>query len=89
MALAFAKISHIHREINLRDKHPTFLKTSPKGTVPVWVDTKNQRIIDESIDIVRYAFTQHTPNGWETPEVLDDKQFLELYDQLIHKFIPG
>ena len=89
MALAFAKISHIHREINLRDKHPTFLETSPKGTVPVWVDIKNQRIIDESIDIVRYAFTQHTPNGWETPEVLNDKQFLELYDQLIHKFIPA
>lgn len=89
MALAFAKISHIHREINLKNKHPTFLETSPKGTVPVWVDPKNKHVIDESIEIVRYAFTQHTPDGWETPEVLNHKQFIELNDQLIHKFIPA
>ena len=42
VALAFAQVDYIHREINLRDKHSEFLKTSPKGTVPVLVDSENK-----------------------------------------------
>lgn len=89
MALAFAKIDHIHREINLKEKHAVFLETSPKGTVPVWVDNKNNLIIDESIEIVRHAFTQYIPSGWGNTEVLDQDEFNELYNQLLNTFIPA
>jgi len=35
MALEYSKISYELREIRLRDKPEEFLKTSPKGSVPV------------------------------------------------------
>lgn len=50
------------REIVLRDKHPLFLETSPKGTVPVLV-AKN-RVLEESLDIMHWALAQRDPEGW-------------------------
>ena len=54
LALFSAQIEHEHREILLKDKHPTFLKISPKGTVPVLV-TKAGDLIEESMDTVSYT----------------------------------
>ena len=39
------------------------LACSPKGTVPVLVLTDNT-VLDESVDIVSWAFWQHNPEGW-------------------------
>ena len=50
------------REIVLSDKAPTFLVCSPKGTVPVVV-TKND-VIEDSLDIMRWALTTRDPEGW-------------------------
>ena len=58
LALFTANIAVQLREINLRDKHPTFLQTSPKGTVPVLM-LPNNTIIDESLDIVDYVCTNN------------------------------
>lgn len=55
IALLHNHIPVILREINLKDKHPIFLQTSLKGTVPVLV-LDDQTIIDESLAIVDYAF---------------------------------
>ncbi|CUI44714.1 glutathione S-transferase [Cognatishimia activa] len=50
------------REIVLRDKAPAFLQTSPSGTVPcLKVD---DRVIDESLDIMVWALERSDPEGW-------------------------
>ena len=54
MVLAKANIYLEHREILLKDRPPSLLKISPKGTVPVlYIDDTN--IIDESFDIMMWG----------------------------------
>lgn len=53
-------------EVALRDKPAAMLAASPKGTVPVLV-LPDGRVIDESLDIMRWALAQHDPEGWLTP----------------------
>ncbi|MGB0958875.1 MAG: glutathione S-transferase [Halocynthiibacter sp.] len=62
LAIQSAEIECELREIVLRDKHPLFLETSPKGTVPVVVD--DTRVIDESLDVMFWALRQNDPEGW-------------------------
>ncbi|WP_338549980.1 glutathione S-transferase [Roseovarius phycicola] len=55
------------REIVLRDKPLAFLKTSPSATVPC-LDTGSQ-VIDESLDIMRWALAHDDPQSWlDMPE---------------------
>ena len=54
------------REITLRAKPAAMLVASPKGTVPVLVLPDGQ-VIDESLDVMRWALAQHDPEGWLTP----------------------
>lgn len=63
MALIASGVAYEHREILLRDKPAAMLAASPKGTVPVLV-LANGRVIDESIDIMRWALGQNDPEGW-------------------------
>jgi len=63
MALRCAGIRVEIREISLRDKPPEMLMISPKGTVPVLI-TDEGIVIDESLDIMRWALSQHDPFGW-------------------------
>ncbi len=51
------------REIVLRDKPAHMLAISPKGTVPVLLLPDGQ-VIDQSLDIMRWALMQHDPQGW-------------------------
>ena len=89
VALAFAKINHIHREINLKDKHPLFLKTSPKGTVPVLCLPNMKNPIDESVDIVVFAFKNHLPSDWQPVEILNDTLAKTMYKKLNTMVIPA
>jgi len=63
LALRIAKIDFTKEEINLKDKKKSFLKISPKGTVPVLV-LNNNKIIDESIDIMLWAFRKKNLNNF-------------------------
>lgn len=54
MALVMGEVNVDVREIDLSNKHPIFLKTSPKGTVPVLV-LEEGRVIDESLDIISWV----------------------------------
>ncbi len=63
MGLLQAKIHHEHREVVLKDKPKEMLSASPKGTVPVLI-TANGQVIDESLDIMHWALSQHDPEGW-------------------------
>jgi len=53
MALYLAGTDYEHREVLLRDKPAQMLELSPKATVPVFVT--NGQVIDESLDILRWA----------------------------------
>ncbi len=63
MALWCAEIAVELREISLRDKPPEMLAISPKGTVPV-LHCADGQVIEQSLDIMRWALQQHDPQGW-------------------------
>jgi glutathione S-transferase len=63
MALWCAEIAVDLREISLRDKPPEMLAISPKGTVPV-LHCADGHVIDQSLDIMRWALQQNDPQGW-------------------------
>ncbi len=67
MALAASGLAVRVREIILRDKPAEMLASSPKGTVPVLVLTDG-RVIDESLDVMRWALSQNDPDGWLTAD---------------------
>ncbi len=66
MALRVAGIEVELREVSLRDKPPELLAASPKGTVPVLVMLEGG-VIDESLDIMRWALEQNDPERWLAP----------------------
>jgi glutathione S-transferase len=63
MAVAVSAVQVELREIVLRDKPAEMLEASPKGTVPVLV-LPDGRVLDESLDIMRWALVQSDPLGW-------------------------
>lgn len=64
------------REVKLADKPTQMLAASPKGTVPVLV-LPDGRVIDESIDIMRWALTRSDPEDWLKRE---DRDLIETND---------
>jgi glutathione S-transferase len=63
VAVAVSAVQVELREIVLRDKPAEMLEASPKGTVPVLV-LPDGRVLDESLDIMRWALVQSDPLGW-------------------------
>ena len=89
MALAFAHIQYIHREIDLKNKHAEFLATSPKGTVPVFIDGQSKLCLEESYDIVTYALDTHLPQGWIANTALAQPYCHGLLQTLSQAVIPA
>jgi glutathione S-transferase len=76
MALLASEV-HVHiREITLRAKPEEMIAASPKGTVPV-LALADGTVIDESIDIMRWALRQNDPKGWLAG---DDRDLIEAND---------
>lgn len=70
LALVAAGVKVEIRELVLRAKPAHMLEISPKGTVPVlWL--QDATVIDESLDVMRWAFSQNFPADWL---VLNDAQ---------------
>jgi glutathione S-transferase len=63
MAIASSGIQVILREISLRDKPQSLRDISAKATVPVLL-TAEEKVIDESLDIMMWALRQSDPNAW-------------------------
>jgi glutathione S-transferase len=80
MALTVSAQAHEHREILLRDKPAAMLAASPKGTVPVLILPDGQ-VIDESLDIMRWALDQSDPQNWLRPQQGDVSDMLALIAQ--------
>ena len=73
LALVYAGIKVELREVQLANKPQALLAASAKATVPVLV-LDDDSIIDESLDIMRWALSQHDPDHWLTESL--DKQTL-------------
>jgi glutathione S-transferase len=63
MALTISGVDVELREVKLSVKPQAMLEVSPKGTVPVLVLPEGM-VLDESLDIMRWALRQHDPEGW-------------------------
>ena len=74
LAVAISGIKVELREVVLRDKPPSLLAFSPKGTVPVLVLSEGA-VIDQSLDVLLWAFAQNDPDGWLD---IDQELFVEL-----------
>jgi len=62
MALSYADVPVEIVEVSLKDKPAQMLALSPKGTVPV-LDADGV-VIDESLQIMRWALAQNDPDDW-------------------------
>ena len=51
------------REVVLGDKPASMLEASPKGEVPVLI-LPDGKVLEESLDIMHWALTQHDPAHW-------------------------
>ena len=78
MALKYAGIQFEHREIALRNKPKSMLLASPKGTVPVLCI--NQIVLDQSLDIMRWALEQSDPDGWSEVDEVESSIWIEKND---------
>lgn len=62
MAIAVSGLTVELREVVLRDKPLELFEISPKATVPVLLD--GERVLDESLDIMRWALQHNDPDKW-------------------------
>jgi len=62
MALRYSGVPVEIVEVSLKAKPAEMLAISPKGTVPV-LDADGQ-VIDESLEIMRWALAQNDPDNW-------------------------
>lgn len=63
LALLISDTNFELREVALSAKPAAMLAASPKGTVPVLVEADG-RVIDESLDIMRWALRRADPEAW-------------------------
>ena len=63
------------REVLLRDKPPSMLEYSPKGTVPVLI-LQDGNVIDESLDVIDWALNLNDPDDWQRSK--DTKKTIDL-----------
>ncbi len=63
MAIIYVGIPVEIWEVELKNKPQHLLDISPKGTVPV-LQLVNGVVIEESLDIMRWALAQHDPEHW-------------------------
>ncbi|MDD0975245.1 glutathione S-transferase [Pseudomonas fontis] len=64
-------------EVSLKAKPAEMLALSPKGTVPVL--SVEGRVIEESLEIMRWALARHDPENWllrDEPEAIEQMQAL-------------
>ena len=85
MALKYAGIEVEHREIELRNKPQSMLNVSPKGTVPVLC--VGEVILDQSLDIVRWALDRSDPNGWQVVDEAVANDWIEKNDGPFKKLL--
>lgn len=79
LAIAVAAVAVREHEVALRDKPPAMLAISPKGTVPV-LQLADGRVLEQSLDIMRWALAQNDPEHWLRGDVSDAHALIETND---------
>lgn len=77
VALCYARQEVWLREIVLRDKPLEMLEISPKATVPV-LQLPDGQVIDQSLDVMRWALAQHDPAQWWPQDATAQQQIMHL-----------
>jgi len=75
LAIRASEQQVILREVVLRDKPQAMIDLSAKATVPVLV-LPNGRVIDESLDVMRWALSENDPHEWQNGLDLPENQTL-------------
>lgn len=89
MALLQAGVEFDAHEIVLRDKPAEMLRLSPKGTVPVLV-LPDQHVIDQSLEIMGWAFQERDPGGfWERAQSRVCQELVALNDGPFKQHLDG
>lgn len=65
------------REVVLRNKPAEMLQASPKGTVPVLIQSDGT-VIDQSLEIMLWSLQRNDPEHWLTPQRGSMAEMLEL-----------
>jgi glutathione S-transferase len=73
LALHVSGVAYEHREVVLKHKPAHMLALSPKGTVPVLglLGEAAPRVLEQSLDIMRWALDQCDPLAWWPATALD------------------
>jgi glutathione S-transferase len=94
LAIKVSRVRVALREVVLQDKPAALLLASAKATVPV-LQLPDGRVLEQSLEIMRWALDQHDPQGWlhlqEQDEALtliglNDGPFKEALDR--YKYAP-
>lgn len=80
MALRYSGVPVEIVEVSLKAKPAEMLAISPKGTVPV-LDADG-RVIDESLEIMRWALAQNDPDDWLLEDDARIAELIEANDQV-------
>lgn len=80
MALIIAAQPCELREVTLKSKPAAMLQASPKGTVPV-LQFADGTVIDESLEIMLWAFSQTDDRTWLTPKHGTLEMMLDLIER--------
>lgn len=67
MAIYYSRQECELREVVLKNKPQSMLDLSPKGTVPVL--QLEATVVDESLDVMRWALSQNDPDAWGLAEL--------------------
>ena len=79
LAIKYSKIIVELREVLLAEKPKEMLNCSAKGTVPV-LQLMNGEVIDESLDIMKWALQYNDPENWIPENVEEIKVTQQLID---------
>ena len=72
LALKVSGVELEMHEVSLRAKPQELLDCSPKGTVPV-LQLADGTVIEQSLDIMRWALARHDPQAWLGPHGLAEQ----------------
>ena len=79
LALVYSGINYEHREILLKNRPDELYALSPKGTVPV-LQLNDGTVIDESIDVMKWALAQSDPDCWYTDKIVEQNSLIAQND---------
>lgn len=86
LAIYKAQIKCELREVVLKEKPESMTVISNKGTVPVLL-TMEEHVIDESIDVMRWALAKYDPDDWMNEDESQSQYLVDYNDNEFKYFL--